>query len=58
MRMIEFIIEIKENIDNSCSDIVDIMYIIGRVIGWISLFLIGYAGGSIVRGLLQGFGII
>ena len=58
MRIIEYIIELRESRARRIVDIEEIMYWIGRVIGWISIFAIGYAGGSIIRGVLQGFGII
>ena len=58
MRIIEYIIELRESRARRIVDIEEIMYWIGRVIGWISIFAIGYAGGSIIRGVLQGLGII
>ena len=59
MRIIHYICEIKECIsENKVVDIETIMYTVGYLLGWVVLFLLGYAGGSIIRGLLQGFGII
>lgn len=58
MRISEFIVYNKENLSDGVIDIEKIMYWVGRIIGWISLLAVGYVGGSIVRGLLKGFGII
>lgn len=58
MRIIEYIYEISEDVSDNIIDIETIMYWIGRVLGWAVLFGLGYAGGSIIRDLLQGFGII
>lgn len=58
MRIFEYIVEIKEDVSSGIVTIEEIMYLIGRIIGWLSLFGLGFVGGSIIRGLLQGFGII
>lgn len=58
MRIFEYIVEIKDNVSDGIITVEEIMYWIGRVIGWLSLFGLGFAGGSVIRGILQGFGII
>ncbi len=58
MRIFEIIIDVADDISNGFITPDEILYWIGRAIGWVTIFGIGFAVGSIIRGLLQGFGII
>lgn len=58
MYIFEIIVDTCEDIANGIITPAEIAYWIGRTIGWISIFGIGFAAGSVIRGLLQGFGII
>ena len=56
MRIIEYIVEVKDNA--SVPDVEDVMYWFGRLVGYAMLFGVGYVVGSVIRGLLVGFGVI
>ena len=56
MRIIEYIVEVKDNA--SVPDVEDVRYWFGRLVGYAMMFGVGYVVGSVIRGLLVGFGVI